>query len=38
VARLVDGAAWAFDELAMVADWFDAWTPVMPAPPAPVAP
>jgi len=38
VARLVDGATWAFDELAMVADWFDAWTPVMPAPPAPVAP
>lgn len=30
VARLVDGATWAFDELAMVADWFDAWTPVMP--------
>jgi hypothetical protein len=38
VARLVDGATWAFDELAMVADWFDAWTPVMTAPRAPVAP
>jgi hypothetical protein len=32
VELLVDGAAWAFDELAMVAAWFDAWRPVLPEP------
>jgi len=30
VALLVDGAAWAFDELAMVATWFDDLRPVLP--------
>jgi aminoglycoside phosphotransferase (APT) family kinase protein len=30
VAVLVDHAEWAFDELAMVADWFDAFQPVLP--------
>jgi hypothetical protein len=29
VAWLVDGAAWAFDELAMVAGWFDDWGPIL---------
>jgi phosphotransferase family enzyme len=29
VELLVDGAAWAFDELAMVAKWFDDWRPVL---------
>lgn len=32
VELLVDGAAWAFDELAMVAGWFDDWRPVLPEP------
>ena len=30
VALLVDKADWAFDELAMVADWFEALHPVLP--------
>jgi hypothetical protein len=30
IAILVDGAAWAFEEMAMVADWFDAFRPVIP--------
>ncbi len=30
VALLVDGAAWSFDELAMVAGWFDALRPALP--------
>lgn len=30
VALLVDHVEWAFDELAMVADWFDALQPVLP--------
>jgi Phosphotransferase enzyme family len=29
VAWLVDGADWAFEELAMVAGWFDDWRPVL---------
>jgi phosphotransferase family enzyme len=29
VELLVDGADWAFDELAMVAGWFDDWRPVL---------
>jgi len=29
VAWLVDGAHWAFEELAMVAGWFDDWRPVL---------
>jgi hypothetical protein len=29
VAWLVDGADWAFQELAMVAGWFDDWRPVL---------
>jgi hypothetical protein len=29
VAWLVDGANWAFEELAMVAGWFDDWRPVL---------
>lgn len=32
VELLVDGAGWAFDELAMVAGWFDDWRPVLPEP------
>jgi thiamine kinase-like enzyme len=31
VALLVDGAAWAFEELGMVAEWFEALQPVVPA-------
>ena len=30
VALLVDRAEWAFDELAMVAGWFDSFAPVLP--------
>ncbi len=29
VAWLVDGADWAFEELAMVAGWFDDWRPIL---------
>ncbi|MGE5124814.1 MAG: phosphotransferase, partial [Betaproteobacteria bacterium] len=32
VELLVDGAPWAFEELAMVAGWFDDWQPVLPEP------
>lgn len=32
VALLMDGAVCAFDELAMVAGWFDDWRPVLPEP------
>jgi phosphotransferase family enzyme len=32
VELLVDGATWAFDELAMVEGWFDDWKPVLPEP------
>jgi hypothetical protein len=32
VAHLVDGAPWAFDELKMIASWFDDLQPVIPEP------